>query len=485
VKYVAGYSRTVDLTATQTTPLAGTAYIKLVPDSNIIQSAQARPDVDGSFAITLFTSASAAVGHHTGQITVHVCKDEACISSFDGAPFKVPYVIDIVSPAGGTTPSSLTALVPIAGAGDWSGYQGNAAHTGFVPVVLAPAKFTVRWKYEAPSVNGIQLTISDIATSAGRLYFSTRNWWDSGRFPGHDLYAFNEHDGTPSWIHGFNDLATPGTNPPGVANGKVYVSAGSQGSTAMFAFDATNGTQLFSTPGASQWEHYLAPVVVGGSVYSEGGTYGGMFAFDADTGVRQWFIRLEQTSEWTPAVDANNAYVYMNDALEIIDRLTGATVRQIPGVLPRSFLSGGGRVTPLIGSPGDVIVTGGDNLMSFDTAKGEMRWTVPGHFGAGAAYDNQEIFVLNTDPFVLEARSETDGSTLWSWIPPAPTSDWLGNVLLTQNLVFVSTDNATYAIDRTSHTTVWTQPFSGKLTLSANGVLYINSGTSILAINVK
>ena len=58
-------------------------------------------------------------------------------------------------------------------------------------------------------------------------------------------------------------------------------------------------------------------------------------------------------------------------------------------------------------------------------------------------------------------------------------------MLLTQNLVFVSTDNATYAIDRTSHATVWTQPFPGKLTLSANGVLYINNDTSVLAINVK
>jgi outer membrane protein assembly factor BamB len=480
VKYVAGYSRTVDLTAAQATPLAGTAYMKLVPDSDIIQSAQVRPGADGSFAITLSTSASAAVGHYTGQITVHVCKDEACISSFDGAPFKLPYVIDIVSQAGGTTPSRLTALAPIAGVGDWSGFQGNAAHTGFVPVALEPAKFTVRWKYEAPSVNGFQLTISDIATSAGRLYFSTRNFWEDGRFPGHDLYVFNEHDGTQLWAHDFGNLTTPGTNPPGVANGKVYVSAGSHESAAMFAFDAANGTLLFSAPGASQWEHYLAPVVVGGSVYSEGGTYGGMFAFDADTGVRQWFTPLLQISDWTPAVDADNAYVFMDNALEIIDRRTGARVRRIPGPLNSSGMG----ATPLIASPGNVIGTG-SNLASFDTAKGEMRWTVRERFHEGTAYDNGEIFVLSADFLALEVRNETDGRLLWSWAQPAPIADWRGNILLTQNLVFVSTDNATFAIDRTTHETVWTQPFSGKLTLSANGVLYINSGTSILAINVK
>jgi len=62
---------------------------------------------------------------------------------------------------------------------------------------------------------------------------------------------------------------------------------------------------------------------------------------------------------------------------------------------------------------------------------------------------------------------------------------WPSGVLLTNNLVFVSTDNATYAIDRTTHAQVWSYPFSGKLSLSANGILYINSGSSILAVNVK
>jgi hypothetical protein len=479
-KYVAGYPATVNLTATQTTPFVGIAYLKLTSDNDVIQSMQAKPNTDGSFAITLNPSGTAMAGHYAGQITVNVCKDAACTSSFDGAPFKVPYVIDIVPAEGGTVPSNLTALAPIAGVGDWSGFQGNAAHTGFVPVALAPAKFTLRWKYEAASVNGYQMMISDIVTSAGQFYFSTGGFWDASNV-GHNLYAFNEQDGKQSWIHDFGNLKTPTTNPPGVANGKVYLFAGSQESTAMFAFDAKNGTQLFSTPGASQWEHYLAPVVVGGSVYSEGGAYGGMFAYNAGTGAMQWFTNLAQIDGWTPAVDADNAYVYLNNALEIVDRRTGTRVRQIPGTA-NAWTTG---ATPLIGAPGNIIVTGNEALTNFDTVNGQVRWTVPGHFHAGSAYDNKEIFVLNGGPYVLEARSETDGSTLWSWTPPAPTGGWRGNVLLTQNQVFVSTDNATYAIDRTSHATVWTQPFPGKLTLSATGVLYINNDTSVLAINVK
>ena len=54
-----------------------------------------------------------------------------------------------------------------------------------------------------------------------------------------------------------------------------------------------------------------------------------------------------------------------------------------------------------------------------------------------------------------------------------------------RNGVMISTDGATYAIDRTTHAQVWSVPFGGKLALSANGILYINSLSSILAVNLK
>ena len=47
----------------------------------------------------------------------------------------------------------------------------------------------------------------------------------------------------------------------------------------------------------------------------------------------------------------------------------------------------------------------------------------------------------------LEARAGTDGSLLWSWTPPvAIDTSFLGEVLVTDNLVFVSTYYATYAL---------------------------------------
>ena len=81
--------------------------------------------------------------------------------------------------------------------------------------------------------------------------------------------------------------------------------------------------------------------------------------------------------------------------------------------------------------------------------------------------------------------SEADGSKQWTWTPPAgDDTKFVGDVLVTNNLVFVSTDASTYAIDRSTHLPVWSYAASGSLALSANGVLYIKGATSIVAINL-
>jgi hypothetical protein len=478
-KYVAGYPATISATATQTTTFVGIAYVKVSADNGVIESVQASAGADGKVAVVVQTSGSAVPGHYAGNVTVNICKDANCTAQLDGAPFKVPYVIDIVSPDGGVTMTNPSTLAPLAGAGDWSGFQANAAHTGMVPVTLNPAAFSVRWKYEVPAVNGRQMAISDIVTGNGQLYFSTGPNWDANS-QGHQLFALKEQDASRAWIHDFGNLRTATTNPPGFAGGKVLISAGSQESTAMFAFDARDGAQLFSTPTASQWEHYLAPVVYGGSIYSEGGSYGGMYAFDAATGARQWFTGLNQVDGWTPAVDANYAYVYLGSQLEVLDRLTGASVSKIPGT-ENGWPHG---LTPLLGAQNSVIVAGSSTLAAFDAAKG-LRWEVAGSYHPGPAYADKLIYVFRNQSLALEARNEADGSLAWSWTPPQGAETSSNNLVVTNNLVFLSTDKTTYAIDRTTHAPVWSYPFAGKLSMSANGILYINDRSSIVAVNLR
>ncbi|MBW8900631.1 MAG: hypothetical protein JF619_21490, partial [Massilia sp.] len=56
---------------------------------------------------------------------------------------------------------------------------------------------------------------------------------------------------------------------------------------------------------------------------------------------------------------------------------------------------------------------------------------------------------------------------------------------VTKNLLFVSTNVATYAIDLRTHKAVWSYPAGGKLALTRSGVLYIQNADALVAFNVK
>lgn len=489
--FVAGHPVAINLTAKQTITFVGLAYIQVTADAAVVASPiTVTPNADASFTVTATPLATLAAGHYTGNFTVNVCSDANCASPMAGAPFKVPYDFEVISPDGSVTPYNLSALTPLPGATDWGTFQGNAAHTGFVPVTLTASAFNLRWKWYAPSTSGAQWTPSTMAIGGGLFYVASGPYW-SGNGSGHNLYAFKEHDGSKVWSHSFDDLNYASTNPPAFSGGKVYISAGQQSSTSMFAFDAATGAQVFKSKMSSQWENYLAPTVLNGMVYSDGGTYGGMYAFDTATGVQKFFnTSVGQYDGWTPAVDAKYAYVYVGGGLSVYDNQTGALI----GSTADPTYSWNGYTTagaPVLGGA-DIVYAGNlsnknsNAIVSFDTAKKVARWSTRGAFSGNPAYAGGTLYASNNTPFALEAYSEADGSKLWSWTPPlADNSKFISDVLVTNNLVFVSTDTNTYAIDRSTHAQVWTYAASGSLALSANGVLYIKGSTTIVAINLR
>ena len=96
------------------------------------------------------------------------------------------------------------------------------------------------------------------------------------------------------------------------------------------------------------------------------------------------------------------------------------------------------------------------------------------------------LYALNTNPFRVEARTEVDGALQWSWTPQLNTeSSFYGPAVVTKNLLFVSTNRVTYAIDKVTRKTVWSYPMAGLLSISQNGVLYIQGTDATVAVNLK
>jgi hypothetical protein len=158
--------------------------------------------------------------------------------------------------------AQLPPLVPWVGVPDWSTFQGNSAHTAFVPVDLDPNQFTKRWEL---AVDGALTTgsvwgmyLNTITTHAGRFFIAS----------GTTLSARREYDSGLEWQYNFSGLLYPSVNPPAAGGGMVYIAAGQQSSTTLFGFEAANGNVVFRSPMSSQWEHYLAPTIGEQGVYT-------------------------------------------------------------------------------------------------------------------------------------------------------------------------------------------------------------------------
>jgi outer membrane protein assembly factor BamB len=437
----------------------------------------------GTITLALAPMQSLPPGHYTGTVQLKVCSDGACAMQLGGSPLLVPYDFQ-VTPAPAT--GGLTALSPLPGVPAWQMFQGNAAHTGYVPVTVDPAKFATR------ALQMLNSFISPPVVENGIVYVASPPL----------LYALRESDLGVLWSYDFSALGIGGSNfpyalnAPSVSGGKVYIATSGQQQTFMFGLDANTGALDFQTPFGSQWEHYLAPTVDGGVVFSDCGSYGGMCAFDASSGAQQYFTMLQQFDEWTPAMDANYAYAYIGGQtantpaqLNIIDRTTGAVVNSI---LDNSYLWAGYSMysAPVIGAANSVVALNTGNptnneLIDFDTSGGTIRWHIPGKYLGNPAYHAGVFYALNGNPLQLEARSETDGALLWSWSPPANTviQGRQNDVLLTDNLAFVSTGASTYAIDLTTHQAVWSLPYGGRLALSDQGVLYLSMQDPLIPVS--
>ena len=370
---------------------------------------------------------------------------------------------------------------------DWGTYQGNASHTGYVPVTVDVTKMTKLWQWKTPD-QGVSLTT--VATTNDQVFVA-----NSGYFAiSEKLYALKETDGSMVWSKEFGSLYA--LNPPATSNGKVYI-ASSQGLSNqgpsippnLWSLNAKDGSVLFRTPFNAQWEHYLAPTISGDKIYFDGGTYGGMYAVNIADGTQAWFqSAFEQYDSWTPAVDDKYAYAYVGKTFTALNISDGSVAFKIADATTDWVANP--NTAPVLGGNGDVILINLPNqtnsLRSYNIAAQKLTWSVAGQFASIPAVANNVIYVTNAAPLRLEARSETDGSLLWSWTPPdAATTSFIGNVLVTDNVVFIGTNTGTVGVDLTTHAPVWSFASAGNYAISANGNLYISTTDTLFSFAIR
>ncbi|WP_229205656.1 PQQ-binding-like beta-propeller repeat protein [Duganella sp. Leaf126] len=466
----------------------GTVYASASDAAGVLQApVQVTAGANGLYTFSLDTATGVTPGRYKGNATIKLCTDQACTTAQSVASISVPYDITILNSDTSWPGDNLTALAAMSGAGDWSAYQGNNAHTGYVPVAVKADQIALRWKRgllnNPSSSNNPSLTPQ--VTANGLLYTTDSN----------TLYAYNETDGSRAWKYDF------GTNnyynavgAPAVANGAVYVGGGLNGSNYLVAFDAATGAVRYRASVASSSDRLASPVIQDGvTYYNSTSSYNGLYAFSATGETLFNTGNSAQTPLGTPAVDANGVYLNTGNGILVFKPKTGERLAAILDSDSNAYSQGGS--TPVIGATGIYTTSSSYNystnltsnsLTRFDVVKRYIDWRVAGSYRISPAYASGVLYALNGNPFRVEARAEADGALQWSWTPQlSAESSFYGPAVVTKNLLFVSTDRVTYAIDLTTHKSVWSYPMAGQLSISQNGVLYIQNAGVTVAVNLQ
>jgi hypothetical protein len=219
-------------------------------------------------------------------------------------------------------------------------------------------------------------------------------------------------------------------------------------------------------------------------VYIGGGYYGGMYRFHSLEGIQRWFTPLNQYDQFVPAVKDGFVYAYTGSyspKLTVADTATGAVAYEIPDP---GFVWNGWSMdqAPTLGGASNVLATNGGRLISFNLQARSIGYAIPANFRGQVSVANGTVYVANNGQ--VEARKEIDGSLQWLWIPP--TGQVTGPMIVTKNMLLVSTATNTYAVDLATHQQVWSYPAGGSLALSAQGILFIAQSTGRLtAVSVR
>jgi hypothetical protein len=429
-------------------------------------SAENKPYV---FKVSTATTNALPVGTHTSNLELRLCQDDisTCRYPVAGSPWIVPLTLTVKSPI------NLTELKAIDGLGNWSTYQGNAAHTGFVAASFDPTVFSRRWKM--PSVASFASNYSSIAVDGGRAFFVRRaanNRWE--------LVAVSEDTGAVAWTVDMGTLAS--VNPPAAANGRVYLTSTGHGDTFLWVYEQATGAKVKQLTMNSQWPNYSAPTVFGTDVYTISGYYGGMSKYSDQTGSFSWYGSVSPYAGWAPATDGRFAYSFStpDNTLVALDAANGSRAYAIGEPYPYSTYFTAAPVV-LTDTQQAIVVAG--NLMAFDLTTHTRSWILSTPATGQAAYGNGTIYVCGPNGRTLEARAPATGNLLWS-SPELGAS--CSEIIVTRNLAFVSSGSGTQAVDLVTNKVVWTHSQGGKLAISARGVLYIFGDSGALAaVNLR
>lgn len=366
-------------------------------------------------------------------------------------------------------PRRVTAVfAPVGGpplTGEWPMFGNGPAHSGYFQGVLGDATFRERWQV---AVGG---SLQQAAVGGSRIYVTPWQYFGTAF-----LAAYHEYSGQLVWRRDFASAYS--INPPTYDRGAVYMQRGNHASdTHLWSFNAADGATNWLAPHAAQWERYMSPTVADGSVWVNGGSYGGLYGFNQTNGAQNFFTNLEQYDGWTPCHHNGRLYTFVASKFREHHPRTGTTLWTLAVDASSSY----GDTKTVVAADGRAYVfttggygTNGAGLVAIDLATRSVAWRVRGSFTGWPAAANGIVYAVSNT--AVTAYSE-QGQFIGQFAAPSPLS---GQPIVTDDALIIAGQSGTYIFDLATQGLRQTISAIGNPSL-ANGVLIVAGADQLAA----
>lgn len=334
----------------------------------------------------------------------------------------------------------------------WPTLGGDVRHSGFAVNERGTPPLSLAWKTQLA-----QASLWPAVSDGSSVYVSNTSY-----FQQHSLWALSVADGSLIWSYDFGNVF--GIGQAAVVSGRVYTAqCNNNPGTYMYAFDAASGKVIWTQPFTAQWENYWAPIVVGSRLYFDGGEYGGLYALNRMTGASVFFnSKVGQYDEWSPLALGDRVYTFVDGNLVAHDPDTGDDIEKVKTMWN---WEGYEMLTSPISDGKSVFVISPPNLFAFTPDLATQTWTANGGYAGMPAVANGVVYSLSAGH--LRANDAESGEVLWTFTgdskleyPP----------VVVGNTIFASSADTVYAVDASTHDSVWSAEPGGWLSVAAGDV---------------
>lgn len=362
-------------------------------------------------------------------------------------------------------------------AGDWQQFQFNAQHIGYNPEARLRLPLVAEWS--AHYMN--EMPLNQVTVVGDRVFCSFRFFSSLSGFTGNLVCL--ESDGTEMWRRSFKDIYW--FDQVSGEGGRIHAQVCRGSGGYVYTMDLETGDSLWCTWYYSQADQFLAPTVYNGRLLLNGGTYGGLYAFNSVTGTSLWFAALASWNYWTPAALGDEVYTFVNGVFQVWDMNSGllnwrlSTVDSVKSTASPNIYDM--KVAPLIDTTNRIAyLMWHVSFQAIDLDFRQMIWKISGDFGEGInpAFRDGKLYTVESGR--LAVYDALRGTFLWEYVPDGvDRTPFAYPPVISDRYVFVSSGWATYAVDLETHKSDWNVLHGGYLSLSGDA-LYIGGMDGVL-----